>query len=156
MAVMRIGRMIALGVAVLALGVGACNSKDNGGVDLHLDSAGSKIERGVNQVGRKLDTAWTDVKTNVNEAQIQSGLHSLNGMDSVEVDLTSSGDVTLTGTVASDNRRQLAETIARETKGVRSVSNRIAVGAMIDSTIADTTGNSKTYTKPNTKHPLKP
>jgi osmotically-inducible protein OsmY len=153
MEAMMVGRFM-IGVVALAIGVAACGG-DKGNGDLHLDSAGAKIQRGVKEVGQKLDTAWTDVKTGVNEAQIQGALHRLNGLDSVKVDLTPEGQATLTGSVATEDRRRLAETVVRETRGVKSVTNNITFGAIKDSTIADSTGNTHAYSKQDAQNPAK-
>jgi BON domain len=124
--------------ATVALCVVACERQEGGKLDLELDSAGSKLERGVKEVGRELDTAWTGVKTELSEVQIEGMLRRLNGMENVEVTLTTEGDVTLTGSVATPERKELAGAIVRETRGVRSVTNTIALAAPSDSTRVDT------------------
>lgn len=144
---------------VAALLLGGCDSNGNRDVNVSLDSAGAKIERGMEKVGEKLDTAWTDVKTELNETRVEGMLRQMKGMDSVDVKLTPEGDMTLTGSVATEDRRQLAEQMAREMKGVRSVTNTITLGAskgpVNDSTISDTTGSGKSYQGQETKHPAK-
>jgi osmotically-inducible protein OsmY len=138
---MVLHRAIVIGAMALGMVVGACDRGEAGKVDLKLDSAGSKIERGVKEVGKELDTAWTGVKTELSEAQIQMLLRKLNGLDKVEVTLTAGGDVTLTGTVANADRKKLAGMVTAEIQGVHGVTNTIAIapGAAADSAAADST-----------------
>lgn len=103
-------------LAAAALLVGGCDAEHDG-PDINLDSAGAKIERGAEKVGKELDTAFTGIKTQVNESQIEGSLHRLRGMENVEVELSPQGEVHLTGTVATEESRRLAEEIARNIRG---------------------------------------
>ena len=149
----------ALWSVAIALSLAACERQEGGKLDVELDSAGSRLNRGAKEVGRELDTAWTDVKTGLNETKMEGMLRQMKGMDSVEVTLTPEGDVTLSGSVASIDRRELAEKMMREMKDVRTVTNTITIGATTgpvnDSTISDTTGSGGAYKGPETKHPAK-
>jgi hypothetical protein len=130
---------MALSVALLAAGlfIGGCDA-GNDGPNINLDSAGSKIERGAEKVGNELDTAFTGLKTQVNESQIEGSLHRLQGMDGVEVELSPEGAVHLTGTVATEESRRLAEEIVRNIKGVASVRNDLTIGPGGDTMRLDT------------------
>jgi hypothetical protein len=127
---MRLTMRIRLALSLLLVGITAvgCDRKGQQG-STTLDSVGSKIERGADKVGEKLDTAVSGIRTALNEADIQRMLHRMNGMDSVDVELTSGGDATLKGSVPSEEKRTEAERIVREIKGVHSVTNALSVGA---------------------------
>ncbi len=127
------GAMI-LAAALLAAG---CDAQ-NDGPDINLDSAGAKIERGAKKVGKELDTAFTGLKTQVNESQIEASLHRLRGMDQVEVELSPEGEVHLTGRVGNEEAKTLAGTITRNIQGVAAVRNDLVVDSSIDTIRVDT------------------
>jgi osmotically-inducible protein OsmY len=104
---------------------------------VRLDSVGNKLERGAKTIGEKLDTAMSGLKTNLNEAQIQMALHQIKGMDSIRVDLSRDGKVTLSGSVPTEEKRMDAERIVQEIKGVSGVNNQLFVTGS-DSILSDT------------------
>ena len=112
----------------------ACDGGEGNGGDIDLDSTGAKIERGIEKVGNEIDTAWTGVKTEAKEAQLQAMLGRIRGMENVELDMSPEGAVRLYGNVPSDERKQFAEKIATETIGVTAVANELVVGTVVDST----------------------
>jgi osmotically-inducible protein OsmY len=60
--------------------------------------------------------------------KVKSSLLTEKGIDSTDISVeTNKGRVLLSGFVKSSNQRARAEQIARDTKGVRSVANRIEV-----------------------------
>ena len=71
-------------------------------------------------------------------SRIEGMLHDIKGMEKVEVDVSSGGDVTLLGTVESEERRSEAERIVGQMEGVNTVVNAIRVGNTVPST-GDTT-----------------
>lgn len=130
----RAAGAIILAAALLASGCDA----EHDGPDINLDSAGAKIERGAAKVGKELDTAFTGLKTQVNESQIEASLHRLRGMDQVEVELSPQGEVHLTGRVGNEEARTLAGTIAQNIQGVSAVRNDLVVDPSMDSIRVDT------------------
>lgn len=130
----RAARAMILAAALLA---GGCDAQ-NDGPDINLDSAGAKIERGAKKVGKELDTAFTGLKTQVNESQIEASLHRMRGMDQVEVELSPEGEVHLTGRVGNEEAKNLAGTITRNIQGVAAVRNDLVVDPSIDTIRVDT------------------
>jgi hypothetical protein len=122
-------------IALAAMIVAGCGG-EKGGVDIHLDSAGNKIGEVGKKVGAKLDTAFHDIKTDLNEAQIESGLHRMRGMENVQLDLTDS-TARLYGWVASEADRAFAGEVIGRVNGVARVTNELAVGPS-DTTRHDT------------------
>lgn len=113
---------------------------EEGDVDLpevNLDSAGVELGRGMEKAGNKLDTAFTGIKTEFNEAQIRNTLRRLNGMDEVDVELRKDGHVRLHGVVVSERERKFAEDVARNIKGVTSVTNDLTIGTLLDTVKID-------------------
>jgi osmotically-inducible protein OsmY len=137
--------LIILGLTLLpATGCDRPDTSRNGGemdtIDgrVRLDSVGNRLQEGARTIGEKLDTAMSGLKTNMDEAQIQMALHQIKGMDSIRVDLSRDGNVTLSGSVPTESKRMDAERIVQEIKGVSGVNNQLHVG-IPDSIIADTT-----------------
>ena len=124
--------MLAALAAIVLAGCGG----DRSGVDIRLDSAGSKIERAGKEVGAKLDTAFHDIKTGVDEAQIEGALHRMRGMENVEVDLQDS-TARLHGWVTTQEDRALVGELLGRVKGIARVTNELTVGAR-DTTLHDT------------------
>lgn len=118
--------VIASLVAPLVL-LAACD--DGGGGDGGPDST-SRLERGIDRVGDKLETAAADVGTAVNESRVQMIIDNIKGMDSVQVEITDDGAVTLIGSVASDAVRTDAERLVQSIEGVDVVRNSIAVAGV--------------------------
>ncbi len=112
---------------VLAAALLAGCDGEGGDIDIRLDSAGSSIERAGRKVTQELDTAFRDIKTGVNEAQVEGALHALRGMEGVDVDLADSVAV-LRGTVPTQADKTFAEEIFRRMKGVATVTNELTVG----------------------------
>ncbi len=126
---------------VLAAG---CDRSDTEQVETTLDSTGATIERGVEKVGDKIDTAVTGIRTALDESQIQGVLDELKGMENVEAELQSNGDVTLVGSVATEGDRRMAEEVVRKAKGVRDVVNALKVGDRAPSNLDTGSGRGTT------------
>lgn len=122
--------------------VSACDSRDGEG---DSPDSTSRFERGIDRVGEKLETAAGDVGTAVKEARIQMVVDNIKGLDSVQVEITEDGAVTLIGSVASAAVRADAEHLVRSIEGVAYVRNSIAIAGRADDTTVihtDTTGTS--------------
>ena len=125
----RIIRLVAVGVCAVALA--ACDAENDGNAGTTLDTVGSKIEQGAETIGEKLDTAVSGIRAELDEGKIERMLHNIQGLENVEVDLSTGGDVTLIGSAPSDERRMEAERIVRQMEGVSSVVNAIKVGGVV-------------------------
>jgi len=115
----------ALGVLLL-LSVG-CDRQDDARMNTTLDSTESKIERGAKVLGAKLDTAATGIKTAVKEATVQNIFDQLKGMEYVEAELENNGDVTLVGRVPDAERKEFAELVIRNVRGIGTVTNALRI-----------------------------
>jgi osmotically-inducible protein OsmY len=70
------------------------------------------------------------------EARIQSRYFLDNDLKFGEIEvLSEEGDVTIEGEVASEDAKEKAEEIARETSGVAEVVNRLAIAGQVESAI---------------------
>lgn len=133
-----LSRIMGALLLISAMFLGACDGdRDVDLPDVNLDSAGSKIERGMEKAGEKLDTAISGLKTEFNEAQVRGTIRKMQGMDDVDVELRPDGHVRLHGSVPSDRERELAGEVARNIKGVTGVTNELVIGAA-DTTSRDT------------------
>ena len=130
-------------VVLLSTLVISCDQEDRTEAGTTLDTVGSKIEQGAEKVGESIDTAVSGIKASRDESRIEGLLHNIKGMEKVEVDMSSGGDVTLLGTVESEERRSEAERIVGQMEGVNTVVNAIRVGNTVPST-GDTTVQSDT------------
>jgi osmotically-inducible protein OsmY len=130
-------------VVVLSMLMISCDQEDRTEAGTTLDTVGSKIEQGAEKVGESIDTAVSGIKASRDESRIEGMLHDIKGMENVKVDLTSGGDVTLLGTVDTEERRSEAERIVGQMEGVNTVVNAIRVGSSVPST-GDTSVQSDT------------
>lgn len=117
------------GLSLLA----ACDRHDNPGMGRAFDSTEATIEQKANAIGAKLDTAATGVKTAMKEMSIQNIFDQLNGMEYVEAELETNGDLTLVGRVPNVERKEFAEQIVRNIRGIRTVTNALRVESVVDS-----------------------
>jgi osmotically-inducible protein OsmY len=130
---MRISTPLVGAVVVAAsLGLAACGQGNNGAnnnnetAGQHVSNAGHSAS---NAVGNAVDTAATATSDTAITSAVKSKLlanSSTSGMD-IHVE-TNNGVVTLHGTVQSDAEKATAERIARNTKGVKDVTNNLEVG----------------------------
>jgi osmotically-inducible protein OsmY len=116
--------IVVVSIAALVAGCGKDGADSASG-----DSTASGFEKGMEQVGKKLETAAKDVKTEVNESRIQMVIDNIRGMDSVQAEVADDGSVTLIGSVADEATRAEAERLVRSIEGVTTVKNAIGVGA---------------------------
>ena len=127
--IMSLVMVVALSALVIS-----CDQEDRTQANTTLDTVGSKIEQGAEKVGEKFDTAVSGIKASRDESRIEGMLHDIKGMEKVEVDMASGGDVTLLGTVDTEERRAEAERIVSQMEGVSTVVNAIRVGSSVPST----------------------
>jgi hyperosmotically inducible protein len=138
--------VLCLGLSLLLLA--ACGK--NGAIETHKDAQGNThIEIHNQQIKRDLHQAGQELKDNARSlgAEIKDSARKIDQSDSaitarvkarliaapdlggIHVDVnTVDGRVTLTGHVASPDRRADAEKIASRTEGVKSVDNQLTVG----------------------------
>jgi osmotically-inducible protein OsmY len=104
----------------LAKGVDGVTSVQN---DLVIDS---KVARTTTKAGeRSFSGRVADATTT---AEVKSKLLSNSNTHGMKIDVDTRGDVvTLSGTVASAEEKQLAEQLARNTRDVKDVNNKLAV-----------------------------
>jgi hypothetical protein len=137
---------------VLAAGLCSCdNARDAGSKT--LDSVGTTLEKGLEKGADKVEegigTAVTSLKKGTREVEIEAVLGRIRGLEKVDVTVTDSSAVTLSGVVATEADKARAADIASSIKGVGQVTNNIAVGAIPDTTKrnADTTPRRDTAMK---------
>jgi osmotically-inducible protein OsmY len=127
--IIRLGMVLGFSMLIIS-----CDQEDRTKADTTLDTVGSKIEQGAEKVGESIDTAVSGIKASRSESKIEGMLHNIKGMENVKVDLTSGGDVTLLGSVDTEERRSEAERIVSQMEGVSTVVNAIRVGSSVPST----------------------
>lgn len=126
------------GIIIVALAMAAigCESEGEGsGTD-----SSSRFERGMERVGKGIETAAGELGTEVSEARIQMILDNIKGMGEVQAEITAEGSVTLIGTVENDAYRAEAERLVLSIEGVTNVQNAIEVGPVSGDSAAATTG----------------
>src|SRR3954469_1368327 len=94
---------------------------------------GEQIDRGLSQIGSELSQAWAEVRKSVEKMGVQGRVYgrlhwdkALEGAN-LEISVRDGQVVVLSGTVASAAAKQKAEELARDTVGVGSVVNELAV-----------------------------
>ena len=96
---------------------------------------GEQIDRGLNQIGAELSQAWSEVRKSVEKMGVQGRvygrLHWDKGLEGANLDVSVRDGqvVVLSGTVANAAAKQKAEQLTRDTVGVSSVVNELAIGA---------------------------
>ena len=117
-------------IVVSALVLGGCSSQDTHEA---ANNASRKVSEAANTVANKTSEIAQNVNRSagqaLNDATITARIKAKLLADKVtgtDVD-TTDGAVTITGTVASDEQKALAEKHARETDGVRSVKNELVI-----------------------------
>jgi osmotically-inducible protein OsmY len=106
----------------------------NDELQMRSDAAGTDRRDAPTDTSRARGTTGSNVAAGVEDAWITTKIQSQYFLDrevkghEIDVD-TSNTVVTLTGTVESNARKELAERIARETEGVSRVINRLSVAA---------------------------
>jgi hyperosmotically inducible protein len=94
---------------------------------------GEQIDRGLSQIGAELSQAWAEVRKTVEKMGVQGRVYgrlhwdkALEGAN-LDVSVRDGQIVVLSGTVHSAAARQTAEQLTRDTVGVTSVVNELAV-----------------------------
>lgn len=119
-------------IAVAVLVICGCNSQNTNEA---ANNASRKVSDAANTVVNKTREVAQNVNSSagptINDAAITTRIKTkllADGITGTTVD-TTSGVVTLTGSVASEEQKTKAETHARETEGVRSVKNELVIKA---------------------------
>jgi hyperosmotically inducible periplasmic protein len=99
------------------------------------EKIGEKIDRGLSQIGVELSQAWAEARKAVEKMGVQGRVYgrlhwdkALENAD-VEIDVRDNQVVVLKGKVGSTVAKLKAEQLARDTIGVTSVLNELAVAA---------------------------
>src|SRR5262249_49705705 len=113
------------------------DAKGDTHIDIHneqikrdLRQAGQEIKEGARNVGERIEKGARDVGKSdaALTARVKARLLAAPDLDGLHIDVdTVDGRVTLTGKVASAERRAEAERIASRTGGVKSVQNDLTV-----------------------------
>jgi hypothetical protein len=97
---------------------------------------GEQIDRGLNQIGTEFSQAWAEVRKSVEKMGVQGRVYgrlhwdkALEGATNLEISVRDGQVVVLSGTVADAAAKQKAEQLARDTVGVSSVVNELAIAA---------------------------
>jgi len=122
--------VLVLLIVILALVPGGCGSQNTNEA---ANSASQKVSEAANTIANKASEVAQNVNRSagpaLNDATITARIKAKLLADKVtgtNVD-TTDGAVTITGAVASDKQKALAEKHARETDGVRSVKNELVI-----------------------------
>lgn len=145
-----------LGVSALAFDLTACNKQEQPTVGQKLDSAVQQTEQAAADAKMKAESALKSAETQVEEgaakvqsgaqemgtaamgavddatitAQVSAGLAKDPDLSALKIDVdTRAGAVTLTGPAPNASARERAETIAKEVKGVVSVTNNLKLAS---------------------------
>jgi len=117
-------------IAVLSLVVCGCNSQNTNEA---ANNASRKVSEAANSVANRTSEVVQNINRSagpaLNDATITARIKAKLLADKItgtNVD-TADGVVTITGAVASDEQKALAERHARETDGVRSVKNELVI-----------------------------
>lgn len=100
------------------------------GVKKAASDAGDKVKQGAQQVGDSVTDAAGKARQALSDSaitgKIKSELATNQGLSSFDIHVdTAEGVVTLTGTVDDASKSELAEKVAKDTEGVKSVDNKI-------------------------------
>jgi hyperosmotically inducible periplasmic protein len=97
------------------------------------EKIGEKIDRGISQIGAELSQAWAGVRSSVDKMGVQGRVYGRLHWDkalenaTLDIDVRDGQVVVLKGKVESPAAKQKAEQLARDTIGVSSVVNELAV-----------------------------
>ena len=128
-----VGALQIAAVAVLALGLGACDQRPSS------ERAGKNVDRSVADAGRQLQDAGKTAEGKLSGAgkaiddasvttKVKSALITAPDLKAGNIDVeTTNGVVTLQGTADSAENRQKAAQVASNIEGVKAVKNQIVV-----------------------------
>ena len=100
-----------------------------------VEKIGEKIDRGLSQIGTELSQAWAEVRKSVEKMGVQGRVYGRLHWDkalenaTLEIDVRDGQVVVLKGAVNGAAAKQKAEQLARDTVGVTSVVNELAITA---------------------------
>jgi hypothetical protein len=114
-------RLLCLTPFLLLAACGIASDRTDG------DTGGTKFERGVDEVGRRLESAAAGLQSKVEETRVQAVVDNIRGLEEVEVQMVGAGTIRLIGVVADELTRKEAERIATRIIGVDSVENALVV-----------------------------
>ena len=103
---------------------------------------GKKIDQGLNELGSDLRRGWASVRQSVDKLGVQGRVYGRLRWDkalaeaAIDVQVPQEGIVVLKGSVPSAAARQKAIGLARDTVGVKEVTDELAVAAPENSTPA--------------------
>jgi osmotically-inducible protein OsmY len=104
-----------------------------GAEDGAAERIGEKIDRGLSEVSEKLKQGWAAVRTSVEkmgvEARVYSRLHWDKALENapITIEVRNGKVVTLKGSVPDSAARAKAVALARDTVGVTSVDDQLAI-----------------------------
>jgi hypothetical protein len=95
---------------------------------------GEQIDRGLNQIGAEFSQAWAEARKSIEKMGVQGRVYgrlhwdkALEGATNLEISVRDGQVVVLSGTVGNAAAKQKAEQLARDTVGVGSVVNELAI-----------------------------
>ena len=126
--------LMATGVAALIMLVGfAATLPAQENEEGFAERIGERLDRGVEQLGRRLQRSWAEIRQSVDELSVQGRVYGRLRWDkalrdeTIDIDVQKENVVLLSGTVADDAAKHKAVTLAEETIGVREVIDRLEV-----------------------------
>jgi hyperosmotically inducible periplasmic protein len=117
-------------VAVACLCCGIASAQQPPGT---AEKIGEKIDRGISQIGTEFSQAWAEVRKSVEKMGVQGRVYGRLHWDkslenaNLDIDVRDGQVVVLKGKVDNAAAKQKAEQLARDTIGVTSVVNELAV-----------------------------
>lgn len=124
-------RLLGAGVAVCLL-CGIASAQSPPGTATQI---GEKIDRGLSQIGAGLSQAWGEVRQSIEKMGVQGRVYGRLHWDkalegaTLDISVRDSNVVVLSGKVANEAAKKKAEQLARDTVGVGSVVNELAVAS---------------------------
>lgn len=153
------GRLAAAAVAALVL-FGAASLAQQPGTEgdarpgASLEDAARSLRKGVRQATEAVRASFTEIREDVQgmgvAARIYGRLHWDKALADAEIEVhVQEGVATLTGSVASPAAKSKAETLARDTVGVKSVDDQLSIAKpTAPADPATTTTTPKSTTRP--------
>jgi hyperosmotically inducible periplasmic protein len=126
-------RLLLTGVAACLLGGLAFAQQPQKPQPGTAEKIGEKIDRGLSQIGTELSQAWAEVRKSVEKMGVQGRvygrLHWDKALENANLDIAVRDGqvVVLKGAVNGAEAKQKAEQLARDTVGVTSVVNELAI-----------------------------
>ncbi len=130
---------MAMGAGVLVMLVGtAVKLPAQESEEGFAERLGERLDRGVEQLGRRLQKSWAEIRQSVDELSVQGRVYgrlrwdkALSG-ETIDIDVQKENVVVLSGMVADEAARQKAVKLAEDTVGVREVVDRLQLAPQAD------------------------